>query len=132
MRLLPKHTLPATMHGLATVPNGVELVERPVPVPGRGQVLVHVRAAPINPNDLMFLANAYEVKKPLGTIAGFEGTGTVVASGGGAIARFMLGREVACAAGDGDGTWADYVVVDAMRCAPLAKGTDRQQARRCC
>jgi NADPH:quinone reductase len=128
MKLLPKHALPATMRGLATIAKGVELVERPVPTPGRGQVLVHVRAAPINPNDIMFLDDAYEVKKPLGTIAGFEGTGTVVATGGGAIARFMLGREVACAAGDGDGTWAEYVAVDAMRCAPLSKGTDRQQA----
>jgi NADPH:quinone reductase len=128
MKLLPKHTLPSMMWGLATIPRGVELVERPVPTPQRGQVLVHMRAAPINPNDIMFLDNAYEVKKPLGTIAGFEGTGTVVATGGGAIARFMLGREVACAAGDGDGTWAEYVVCDAMRCAPLSKGTDPQQA----
>jgi NADPH:quinone reductase-like Zn-dependent oxidoreductase len=84
--------------------------------------------APINPNDIMFLDDAYEVKKPLGTIAGFEGTGTVVATGGGTIARFMLGRDVACAAGDGDGTWAEYVVCDAMRCAPLSKGTDPLQA----
>jgi NADPH:quinone reductase-like Zn-dependent oxidoreductase len=128
MKLLSSHTLPSTMKALATVPGGVELVERPVPTPKRGQVLVHMRAAPINPNDLMFLAGVYEVKKPLGAIAGFEGTGTVVATGGGAIARFMLGREVACAAGDGDGTWAEYTCADAVRCAPLAKTTDPQQA----
>src|SRR5215218_9049010 len=103
MKLLAKHTLPSSMAALATIPNGVELVERPVPTPGRGQVQVQMRAAPINPNDLMFVDGVYEVKKPLGTIAGFEGTGTVVATGGGAIARFMLGRDVACAAGDDDG-----------------------------
>jgi NADPH:quinone reductase len=128
MKLLSGHTLPSTMKGLATVAGGVELVERPLPTPKRGQLLVHMRAAPINPNDLMFLEGAYEVKKPLGTIAGFEGSGTVVATGGGAIARFMLGREVACAAGDGDGTWAEYTVVDAMRAAPLNKKIDPQQA----
>jgi len=116
------------MTGLARIAGGVELVERPVPVPVRGQVLVRMRAAPINPNDLLMLDGTYEVKKPLGTIAGFEGTGTVVASGGGAIGRFMLGREVACAAGDGDGTWAEYTCADAMRCAPLDKKTDSQQA----
>jgi NADPH2:quinone reductase len=124
MKLSSGHALPRSMKGLATAAGGVELVERPVPTPGRGQVLVHMRAAPINPNDLMFLDGAYEVKKPLGTLAGFEGSGAVVASGGGPIARYMLGRDVACAAGDGDGTWAEYVCVDAMRCAPLGKGTD--------
>ncbi|HUS30432.1 MAG TPA: zinc-binding dehydrogenase [Kofleriaceae bacterium] len=115
------------MKGLATVERGVELVERAVPVPQRGQVLVKMRAAPINPNDLMFLDGVYEIKKPLGTIAGFEGTGTVVGTGGGAMGRFLLGREVACAAGDGDGTWAEYAVADAMKCAPLRKGTDALQ-----
>jgi len=116
------------MAGLARIAGGVELVERPVPVPVRGQVLVRMRAAPINPNDLMMLDGTYEVKKPVGTIAGFEGSGTVVATGGGAIGRFLLGREVACAAGDGDGTWAEYTCADAMRCAPLDKKTDPQQA----
>ena len=116
------------MNGLAIIAGGVELVERPVPEPKRGQVLVRMRAAPINPNDLLLLDGTYEVKKPLGTIAGFEGTGTVVATGGGAIGRFLLGREVACAAGDGDGTWAEYTCADAMRCAPLDKKTDAQQA----
>jgi NADPH:quinone reductase-like Zn-dependent oxidoreductase len=87
-----------------------------------------MRAAPINPNDLMMLDGTYEVKKPLGTIADFEGTGTVVASGGGFMANYLLGRDVACAAGDGDGTWAEYACVKAMRCAPLNKATDRQQA----
>jgi NADPH:quinone reductase-like Zn-dependent oxidoreductase len=128
MKLLSSHTLPSTMSGLASVAGGVELVERPVPTPSRGQVLVHMRAAPINPNDLMFLDGTYEVKKPLGTIAGFEGTGTVVGSGGGAMARFLVGREVACAAGERDGTWAEYACADAMKCAPLRKGTDPEQA----
>jgi NADPH:quinone reductase-like Zn-dependent oxidoreductase len=115
------------MQGLAYVKGGVELVERPLPTPGPGQVLIQMRAAPINPNDLMFLDDTYEVKKPLGTIAGFEGSGTIVASGGGMIARYMLGRSVACAAGDGDGTWAEYTVASAMQCAPLEKGTDPEQ-----
>jgi NADPH2:quinone reductase len=128
MKLLRTHTLPSAMKGLAYVEGGVELVERRVPTPARGQVLIHMRGAPINPNDLMFLDGAYEVKKPPGTIAGFEGSGAVVAAGGGLIARYLLGREVACAAGDGDGTWAEYMCADAMRCAPLAKGTDPLQA----
>lgn len=128
MKLLRSHTIPSAMRGLATVGGGVELVERAVPTPKRGEVLIRMRAAPINPNDLMFLDGTYEVKKPVGTIAGFEGSGTVVGAGGGAIARYLLGRDVACAAGDGDGTWAEYACADAMRCAPLRRGTDLQQA----
>lgn len=116
------------MKGLAYVGGGVEVVERPVPTPGPGQVLVRMRAAPINPNDVMFLDDGYEVKKPKGTLAGFEGSGTVVATGGGMMARYLLGRDVACAAGDGDGTWAEYACVGAFQCAPVKKGTDLQQA----
>ncbi len=116
------------MSALASVAHGVELVTRPIPTPKRGEVLVKMRAAPINPNDLMMLDGTYEVKKPLGAIAGFEGSGTVVASGGGFMGRFLIGRDVACAAGDGDGTWAEYTCVEALRCAPLSKATDRDQA----
>lgn len=128
MKRLASHTIPRTMRALVHVERGVELVERPVPTPARGEVLVRMRAAPINPNDLMSLDGTYEVRRPPGTIAGFEGSGTVVATGGGAIGRFLLGREVACAAGEGDGTWAEYTCTDALRCAPLGKGTDLEQA----
>src|SRR4029079_7230399 len=105
MKLLWTHTLPASMKALASIAGSVELVERPVPTPKRGQVLVHMRAAPINPNDLMLLDGTYEVKKAAGAIARLQRHATVVATGGGAFARAMLGREVACSAGDGDGTW---------------------------
>lgn len=116
------------MQALVRTEDGLALVERPVPEPPRGKVLVRVRAAPINPNDLMALDDTYEVKRPVGSILGFEGCGTVVAAGDGVIGRFLLGREVACAAGEGDGTWAEYAVVEAMKCAPIDKRTDPQQA----
>ncbi len=103
------------------------LVERPLPVPRRGEVLVRIAAAPINPNDLMFLRDEYEIRKPRPTVPGFEGAGTVVASGGGFVARMMLGRRVACAAGDGDGTWAEYAVVPALRCVPLRRDVELEQ-----
>src|SRR5512138_1507407 len=120
--------LPTTMSALVSTPGGLELVERPVPQPSRGQVLVWMRAAPINPNDLMALDGTYEVKRVVGSIAGFEGSGTVVATGGGVLAGFLRGREVACMADGTDGTWAEYAVVDAIKCAPLRAGTDPDQA----
>jgi NADPH2:quinone reductase len=121
--------LPATMRALelrsqeGDAPAPV-LVERAVPKPRHGEVLLRMAAAPINPNDLLFLKDRYEVRKPLPVVPGFEGSGTVVAVGGGFVARTMLGRRVACAAGEGDGTWAEYAAVAAMRCIPLRGGID--------
>jgi NADPH2:quinone reductase len=106
---------------------GVEVAERPVPTPRPGEVLIRMHAAPINPNDVMFLDGTYEVKKPVPVVPGFEGSGTVVATGGGVMARFMLGRRVACAAGDGDGTWAQYTCTAATKCAPLRKEVELDQ-----
>lgn len=103
------------------------LVDRPLPALRRGEVLVRVAAAPINPNDLLFLGDDYEIKKPRPIVPGFEGSGTVVATGGGLIARTMVGRRVAFAAGDGDGTWAEYAAAPAMRCVPLRGDLDLDQ-----
>jgi NADPH:quinone reductase len=103
------------------------LTEKPVPKPRLGEVLVRVAAAPINPNDILFLNDQYDIKKPRPVVPGFEGSGVVVAAGGGMMARFLLGRRVAFAAGDGDGTWAQFAVVGAMRCVPLRASIDLDQ-----
>lgn len=104
-----------------------QLVERPLPKLRAGEVLVRVAAAPINPNDILFLRDRYDVKKPLPVVPGFEGSGTVVASGGGLMARAMVGRHVAFAAGEGDGSWAEFAAVPAMRCAPLRGATTPEE-----
>src|SRR4051812_9050580 len=101
-----------------------------VPRPGPGQVLVKVAASPINPSDLAFLAGMYGFKKPLPTIPGFEGSGTVVDSGTGTMARFLKGKRVACTVADAKipgGMWARYVVTSAQLCIPLAKHVTMEQ-----
>lgn len=104
------------------------LVEKPCPRPGKAEVLVRITAAPVNPSDLMFLRGLYGVRRPLPTIPGFEGSGTVVAAGGGLWARALLGRRVACGvAGSGDGTWSEYIVVPVTTCFPLGKHTSNFQ-----
>lgn len=105
----------------------ITLVERPVLPPGNGQVLVRIAATPINPSDLGFVRGLY-VKKKLPVIPGFEGSGTVVASGGGFMARSLVGKRVACAAlYDGDGTWAEYMITSAKFCIPLRKNISFEQ-----
>ena len=102
-------------------PESLALAERPVPRPGKGQVLVRIAASPINPSDLSFIKGMY-IKKTLPIIPGFEASGTVVASGGGFMARALVGKRVACAApANGDGTWAEYMVTSALFCIPLRK-----------
>ncbi len=112
-------------------PESLTVGERSVPRPARGQVLVRMSAAPINPSDLMFLRGLYGFKKKLPAVPGFEGSGTVVAPGGGLMARALVGRRVACAATDpaiADGTWAEYLVTSAHYCVPLRKEVETEQA----
>jgi NADPH:quinone reductase-like Zn-dependent oxidoreductase len=116
--------LPETMRVLSLTaydgrPESLRLTQRPVPRPTAGQVLVRVAAAPINPSDLMFVRGLYGVRKPLPTVPGFEGSGTVVAAGSMA-GQLLVGRRVACSAPPkGDGTWAEYVAAPLAGCLPL-------------
>jgi NADPH2:quinone reductase len=111
-------------------PGSLTVAEVPVPRPGPGEVLVRVAASPVNPSDLMFITGNYGFKKPLPAIPGFEGSGTVVETGSGMMARFMKGRRVACAAADAKSTgglWAEYIVTSANFCVPLRKDVDLEQ-----
>ncbi|HEX9035459.1 MAG TPA: zinc-binding dehydrogenase [Ktedonobacterales bacterium] len=101
--------------------------ERPTPKPGPGEALIRMSASPINPSDLATLQGVYGKPKPLPIVPGIEGSGTVVATGTGFLARRLLGKRVACAAGAGDGTWAEYVVAPALQCAPLPDSINDEQ-----
>lgn len=106
----------------------LRVVEKPLPRPGRGEVLVRMAAAPCNPSDLMFLQGRYGETRAFPAVPGREGAGTVVASGGGALARLLVGRRVACArTTDRDGTWAEYFAAKAGECFPLPRFLDFEQ-----
>jgi NADPH:quinone reductase-like Zn-dependent oxidoreductase len=96
----------------------------PVPTPKRGQVLVRMHATPCNPADLYYLEGRYGIDRPLPAIPGFEGSGEVVASGGGLLGRWLVGKRVACGGHEGTGTWAEYCVVASNQCLPLRKDID--------
>ena len=96
----------------------VETVE--IPHPATGEVLVKVEASPINPSDIGFLKGFYSCNKPYPSIAGFEGSGTVVANGGGLLGWSLVGKRVGFAVNEGPGgTWAEYVTVPAKNCIKL-------------
>lgn len=106
----------------------LRVVEKTVPQPGPGQVLIRVEAAPCNPSDLSFLQGTYSVDRPLPAVPGFEAAGVVVRTGSGLMARRLLGKRVSCAGqGKGDGTWAEFFLAEAMQCLPLRKGVSFEQ-----
>ena len=99
-----------------------------VPQPGIGEVLVKMHAAPINPSDLAFLKGGYGIKRPLPTVPGLEGSGTVVAAGKGLLPTLWMSKTVACAASPkNNGTWAEYMVTGASSCVPLSKNVSPDQ-----
>ena len=97
----------------------VARVPRPEPKPG--QVLVKMAAAPCNPADFYYLEGRYGIDRPLPATPGFEGAGEVVASGGGMLGRWLVGKRVACGGHECTGTWAEYVVTASDQCLPLRK-----------
>lgn len=111
-----------------TAPNKLEVVEKEIPKPRKGQVLIRLAFSPINPSDLAFLTGRYGIQKPFPTVPGFEGSGTVVESGGGFYANYLKGKKVACVASEKlDGPWAEYMVTDATKCVALGKEVSLEQ-----
>lgn len=61
----------------------LRLVERPVPEPGPGQVLVRVRAAALNSRDLQVIHDRYDPEQRLPVVPVSDGVGEIVALGDG-------------------------------------------------
>ncbi|RJT38933.1 NADH oxidoreductase [Mesorhizobium waimense] len=91
-----------------------------VPTPGPTQVLIKVSLASINPSDVAFIKGQYGQPRAKGQPAGFEGVGTVVASGDEPYPKNLVGKRVAFATGVTNwGSWAEYAVAEAVVCIPL-------------
>jgi len=95
------------------------------PIPGEGQVLIKVEAAPLHPSDLYFMQGKYSTSIDYPVVPGGEGSGTVVASGGGLLAWRLIGKRVAFSqsiSGTGfksGGSFAEYAIVDKNYCLVL-------------
>lgn len=132
----------------------VSLVRVPTPVPGPGEVLVRVEAAPLNPSDLGLLlgpadpatarltgtgaAAVLSLELPAGAMralaarvgqslpVGNEGAGTVVAAG--PDQQALVGRVVGLLGG---AMYSQYRCVKAADCLPLPPGTLPAQGASC-
>lgn len=109
--------------------DSLEVVERPTPAPGPGEVLVGVRAVSLNYRDLMIVKGQYNARMRLPRIPCSDGAGEVVAVGAG-VTEWKPGDRVAgifmqnwldgtltaakargALGGDIDGMLADYVIL---------------------
>ena len=71
---------------------GLSIVEKPIPVPGPGEVLVKIEAAALGFPDLLMTEGLYQAKPPVPFVPGMEAAGTIAAVGEGA--GFAIGDEV--------------------------------------
>ena len=92
---------------------------RDVPRPGRGEILIRVKAAGVNRPDVLQRKGAYPPPPGASDLPGLEVSGEVVALGEGA-ARWRVGNAV-CALVAGGG-YAEYVAVHASNALPLPEG----------
>jgi len=103
---------------VAPQPDGAEelaLVDRPVPRPGKGEVLVKVAAAGVNRPDVLQRRGLYPPPPGAPDILGLEIAGEVIEAGEGA--ESLNGQRV-CALVAGGG-YAEYCVAPAGTCLPV-------------
>lgn len=92
--------------------------------------MIKVEAAVINPSDLYMMNGQYSGTFEYPVTPGSEGSGTVIAYGGGWGAWFLMGKRVGFTRisekggkFSKGGSYAEYVVTNAFQCITLNKET---------
>jgi NADPH:quinone reductase len=106
-------------------PSSLEVVERPTPQPGKGEVLVRVGAASVNFPDVLMLAGQYQVRVEPPFAPGSEFAGEVVSVGPG-VPHAIVGTSVLGAVLTG--AFAEYVAVPAGAVTVVPDGLDHVAA----
>src|SRR5882672_76306 len=103
----------------------IEIVDVPEPKPPKeGEVCASVEYAPINFSELLMIRGRYGVKPPLPAALGQEGSGVILAVGGG-VANVKVGDRVAIPLGKA--VWRERLVLSAAGLTPLPAAADPQQ-----
>jgi len=122
-------TVPNTMRAIdPDKPGGPEVlvvVERPVPRPGPGEVLIRVAAVGVNRPEVMQRMGMYPPPPGAPSILGMEVSGTIVAAGAD-VPPEMIGQPV-CALIAG-GAYADYTVAPLGTCLPVPEALTMVEA----
>jgi NADPH:quinone reductase len=111
-----------------TKPGGPEVlqpVERPIPQPAHGQVVIKVAYAGVNRPDALQRAGMYAPPPTASDLPGLEASGEISAIGEG-VTGLSVGDKV-CALLPGGG-YAEYVATPAAHCLPVPKGMGMKEA----
>ncbi|MFB2582441.1 zinc-binding dehydrogenase [Herbiconiux sp. P15] len=103
----------------------LELVDRPLPEPGVGEVRLRVTLATIHNHDLWTIRGTYGFKPELPAATGTEAVGVVDALGEG-VEGLQLGQRVTT--GGTFGAWSEYVVAKAAGLVPVPDGVSDETA----
>ncbi|MCG2798564.1 MAG: NADP-dependent oxidoreductase [Cellulomonas sp.] len=94
-------------------PETENLIDRPVPQPGPGELAVEVRAAGVTPADWKTRSGRYGTDQPLPLPMGHELSGVITAIGADADG-FAVGDEILGLAAPGHGAFAEHTIVLAV------------------
>jgi trans-2-enoyl-CoA reductase len=100
-----------------------------LPEPGEGQVLVRMKAAPVNPADVNVIEGRYGKRPSLPAAIGNEGVGVVERLGPG-VDRLAAGQWVRPV--PGVGSWRGALVARADQLTPLPEGLEVEHAAMIC
>jgi NADPH:quinone reductase len=103
----------------------LQIVEKPMPVPRAGQVLIKVEAVGLNFADILTVRGTYLARTRLPMIPGMEFAGIVTELGAG-VSGYQLGQRVAVLAGAGG--MAEYAAVPAQTLVPVPQTLSATQA----
>ena len=106
-------------------PEVLQLVERPVPRPGHGQILIRIAYAGVNRPDVLQRAGAYAPPPTASDLPGLEAAGTVAAIGAG-VSEWAVGDAV-CALLPGGG-YAEFAVTQATHALAVPAGMELKAA----
>src|SRR5262249_31047270 len=106
-------------------PEVLQIVERPQPVPGGGEMLVHVHAAGMNRIDVLQRQGNYPSLPRASDVMGLELAGVVESLGPG-VSRFKRGDRVMALVTSG--AHADWAVVQAGAALPIPDSMSFEEA----
>lgn len=117
--LLPMKAIEITAYG---APDVLRVADRPVPVPGVGELLIRVSASGVNRPDVLQRTGNYPVPAGASDIPGLEVAGVVVSGDAEAMASagLQVGDRV-CALVAGGG-YAQMCVAPVAQCLPVPQG----------
>lgn len=118
-------TMRAVIARSAGGPEVLQLVERPIPTPAAGEVLIRTAAAGVNRPDIMQRSGALPAPPDVTDILGLEVSGQITALGAGVDAALQGALVMALVKAGG---YAEYVIAKADQCLPIPAGLTPQEA----